>query len=94
MQLKAAVRTIQDSIDGDFHDQLQQLLPALQTLGYPGLGDSELTTETTLDVNRLLTNHTKVRYEGYSGVLLPESYNGLGMRNLIYILLQVVSFLS
>ena len=92
MQLKEAVRTIQDSIDGDFHDQLQQLLPALQTLGYPGLGDSELTTETTLDVNRLLTNHTKVRYEGYSGVLLPESYNGLGMRNLIYILLQVVSF--
>ena len=92
MQLGEAVRTIQESIDGDFRDQLQRLLPALQTLGYPGLGDSELTTETTLDVQRLLTNHTKVRYEGHSGVLLPESYNGLGMRNLIFILLQVVSF--
>lgn len=91
-QLEAAVRTIQESIDGDFRGQLQQLLPTLQTLGYPGLGGSELTTETTLDVRRLLTNHTKIRYEGYSGVLLPESYNGLGMRNLIFILLQVVSF--
>lgn len=91
-QLKEAVRTIQESIDGDFRGQLQQLLPTLQTLGYPGLGGSELTTETTLDVRRLLTNHTKIRYEGHSGVLLPESYNGLGMRNLIFILLQVVSF--
>jgi putative ATP-dependent endonuclease of OLD family len=91
-QLEEAVRTIQESIDGDFRGQLQQLLPTLQTLGYPGLGGSELTTETTLDVQRLLTNHTKIRYEGHSGVLLPESYNGLGMRNLIFILLQVVSF--
>lgn len=91
-QLEEAVRTIQESIDGDFRGQLQQLLPTLHTLGYPGLGGSELTTETTLNVQRLLTNHTKIRYEAHSGVLLPESYNGLGMRNLIFILLQVVSF--
>ncbi len=91
-QLKEAVRTIQESIDSDFQSQLKRLLPKLQTLGYPGLGGSELTTETTLDVQRLLTNHTKVRYEGHSGILLPESYNGLGMRNLILILLQVISF--
>jgi predicted ATP-dependent endonuclease of OLD family len=91
-QLEDAVRAIQETIDVDFHGQLQKLLPALQTFGYPGLGGSELTTETTLDVQRLLTNHTKVRYEGHGGVLLPESYNGLGMRNLIFILLQIVHF--
>lgn len=91
-QLEEAVRTIQETIDGDFRGQLQKLLPTIEAFGYPGLGGSELTTETTLDVQRLLTNHTKVRYEGHSGVLLPESYNGLGMRNLIFILLQVVSF--
>jgi predicted ATP-dependent endonuclease of OLD family len=91
-QLELAVRTIQKSIDGDFRSQLQQLLPTLKILDYPGLGSSELTNETTLNVQRLLTNYTKVRYEGHSGVLLPGSYNGLGMRNLIFILLQVVSF--
>ena len=91
-QLEEAVRTIQETIDSDFRSQLQQLLPTLQTFGYPGLGGSVLTTETSLDVHRLLTNHTKIRYEGDSGVLLPESYNGLGMRNLIFILLQIVSF--
>ncbi len=91
-KLEKAVHEIQENIDGDFQDQLKQLLPALKTLGYPGLGGSDLTTETTLDVQRLLKNHTKVRYEGHSGILLPESYNGLGMRNLIFILLQVHSF--
>ena len=92
MQLEEAVRTIQESIEGDFRGQLRQLIPTLKILGYPGLGGSELTTETNLNVQQLLSNHTKVRYEGHSGVLLPESYNGLGMRNLIFILLQVYSF--
>lgn len=91
-QLEEAVRNVQETIDGDFRNQLERLLPTLEALGYPGLGGPELTTETTLDVQRLLSNHTKVRYKGHSGVLMPESYNGLGMRNLIFILLQISSF--
>jgi hypothetical protein len=71
---------------------LKTLIPTLETFGYPGLGGPELETETRLDVKRLLSNHTKVRYTGYSGVHLPESYNGLGVRNLIFILLQLVRF--
>jgi energy-coupling factor transporter ATP-binding protein EcfA2 len=90
--LVAAVQDIQQTIDKDFNVQLKTLLPKLKTFGYPGLGGPELETETTLDVKRLLSNHTKVRYTGYSGVHLPESYNGLGLRNLIFILLQLVRF--
>ena len=91
-ELQNAVFEIQEAVDGNFHKKLKELLPVLKTLGYPGLGGPELTTETTLDVQRLLSNHTKVRYDGHGGVLLPESYNGLGMRNLIFILFQVVGF--
>lgn len=91
-RLEQAVRKIQENIDGDFKTQLENLLPTLETIGYPGLGDPELTTETTLDVGRLLKDHTKVRYKGHKGIMLPESYNGLGMRNLIYILLRILSF--
>lgn len=90
--LQDAVRTIQESIDTDFNSQLKKLLPTFKEFGYPGLGGPEMQTETTLDVKRLLSNHTKVRYAGYSGVHLPESYNGLGSRNLIFILLQLVGF--
>jgi putative ATP-dependent endonuclease of OLD family len=90
--LKGAVQDIQQQIDMNFSGQLKGLIPALQSFGYPGLGGQELHTETLLDVRKLLSNFTKVRYAGYSGVTLPESYNGLGARNLIFILLQLAGF--
>ncbi|KJS66068.1 MAG: ATP-dependent endonuclease [Gammaproteobacteria bacterium HGW-Gammaproteobacteria-9] len=90
--LKEAVQDIQTQIDSSFGSQLNSLIPALKNFGYPGLGNQELHTETLLDVRKLLSNFTKVRYIGYSGVTLPESYNGLGARNLIFILLQLAGF--
>jgi predicted ATP-dependent endonuclease of OLD family len=90
--LQEAVRDIQQTITGGFKDELRKLMPTLRTFGYPGLDGSELETETTLDVERLLSRHTKVRYAGHHGILLPESYTGLGIRNLIFILLRLVSF--
>ena len=90
--LQLAVRDIEIQIADTFQVELKRLIPTLQTFGYPGLEGSEIETETTLDVDRLLSNHTKVRYTGHHGILLPENYNGLGMRNLIFILLQIVSF--
>ena len=90
--LESAVKTIQDEIDEGFNVQLQGLFPAFSLFGYPGLSDPGLRTETTLDVKRLLTNHTKVHYAGLNGVNLPESYNGLGARNLIYMLLRLLEF--
>ena len=90
--LQDAVRDIQQQIENDFQVGLKKLMPTLQKFGYPGLDGSELETETTLDVQRLLSSHTKVRYAGHHGILLPESYTGLGIRNLIFILLRIVSF--
>jgi hypothetical protein len=90
--LQEAVRDIQQTITGGFKDELRKLMPTLRTFGYPGLDGSELETETTLDVERLLSRHTRVRYAGHHGILLPESYTGLGIRNLIFILLRLVSF--
>src|SRR3546814_3128353 len=53
---------------------------------------SDLVTETSFDVDKLLNDHTKVRYVGVNGVTLPETYNGLGVRNLVYMLLQLLRF--
>lgn len=91
-ELEAAVNDIQERIGKDFNLKLDALLPALSLFGYPGLRDPKLLTETTLDVGRLLTNHTKVRYTGANGIHLPEAYNGLGARNIILILLQLREF--
>lgn len=90
--LQKAVAEIQLGINTDFKEQLAKLMPAIENFGYPGLDNVPLQPETTLEVSKLLSNFTRVEYEGYSGVRLPESYNGLGYRNLLYILLRIVSF--
>lgn len=89
--LKTAVEGVQSQIDTDFNDQLRALAPTFALFGYPGLSDPQLRTETQLDVQQLLSNHTTVTYSGPDpeGINLPESYNGLGSRNLIFILLKL-----
>lgn len=90
--LKKAIEEIQTEIDNEFKNELAKLMPAIEYFGYPGLGNVPLQPETKLEVGKLLSNFTKVQYAGYSGVQLPESYNGLGYRNLLYILLKIVGF--
>ena len=90
--LKTSVDAVQNQIDKDFNKQLENLLPTFGLFGYPGLTDPKLRTETVLRVEQLLSNHTTVGYSGINGVNLPESYNGLGPRNLIFILLKLFEF--
>ena len=92
--LRDAVEGVQTDIDGNFNSQLSELAPTFELFGYPGLSDPQLRTETLLDVEQLLSNHTSVSYQGPvpDGVNLPESYNGLGPRNLIFILLKLFQF--
>ncbi|MBN8765614.1 MAG: ATP-dependent endonuclease [Thiobacillus sp.] len=91
-ELKLAVEDVEKKIHGGFNEKLTALLPTFDKFGYPGLNDPHLRTETALDVASLLSEHTKVFYTGAHGVHLPEGYNGLGTRNLIYILLQLLTF--
>ncbi len=91
-QLKAAVEGVQGKLHDEFNLGLNSLLPAFDLFGYPGLADPGLMTETNFDVEKLLSNHTKVRYLGINGLTLPETYNGLGVRNLIYMLLQLLRY--
>jgi len=89
--LKTAVEGVQTNIDTNFNDQLRALAPTFAIFGYPGLSDPQLRTETQFDVQQLLSNHTTLTYAGPdpTGINLPESYNGLGSRNLIFILLKL-----
>ncbi|WP_082537088.1 MULTISPECIES: ATP-dependent nuclease [unclassified Aureimonas] len=91
-KLKASVESIERSVQEEFDDMLAGLLPAMDALGFPGLNDTLLHPETSLNVEALLHDHTRVVYTGTDGVHLPEGYNGLGTRNLIYMLLQLESY--
>ena len=91
-QLKDVVEAIQGDVHNSFNSGLTSLLPTFDLFGYPGLSDPGLVTETSFDVNKLLKDHTRVRYRGVNGITLPETYNGLGTRNLVYMLLQLLRF--
>ena len=90
--LTAAVSAVEKVMQKDFDGQLKGLLPTLDTFGFPSLNDTELRPQTSIDVETLLSDNTRIFYTGADGVHLPEGYNGLGTRNLIYILLQLESF--
>ncbi len=91
-KLRESVEGIERGMQGSFDEMLKNLLPAMEVLGFPSLNDTELRPETSLNIEALLTGHTKVVYTGTDGVHLPEGYNGLGTRNLIYMLLQLESY--
>ncbi|MCE6989014.1 ATP-dependent endonuclease [Dyadobacter sp. CY323] len=90
--LQVIIEEIQAKVDTDFNSHLDKLLPALALFGYPGLADPNLSTETTLNISNILDSHTKIRYKQGDDLFLPETYNGLGSRNLIYILFQLFEF--
>lgn len=91
-ELESVVNEIQGKVDTDFKEKVDALLPALKLFGYPGLSDPKLSTETKFDVKTILESNTKIRYQQEDGISLPETYNGLGSRNLIYILFQLFEF--
>lgn len=91
-QLTEAIVDIETALGEKVETVMASVVPALEQFGYPGLNGQSLATRTKLDVERLLANHTSVHYESVAGVTLPESYSGLGSRNLVLILLTLLSF--
>lgn len=90
--LTEAIAEIEQDLGLRVSSMVEGIIPALRSFGYPGLTDPGLKAETTLDIERVLGNHTSIRFDGVAGVSLPESYSGLGSRNLILILLTLLSY--
>ncbi len=90
--INKVVEELQEKVDTDFQDKVKSLLPTLNIFGYPGLQDPHLSAATELNVKSLLESNTRVFYEGDDYFSLPETYNGLGIRNLIFILFRIYEF--
>jgi predicted ATP-dependent endonuclease of OLD family len=86
------VEGLQTTVDVDFQEKVKQLLPTLSIFGYPGLQDTELSASTELNIKSLLESNTRVFYQKDDHFTLPETYNGLGFRNLIFILFRIYEY--
>ncbi|MDP1771305.1 MAG: ATP-dependent endonuclease [Methylobacter sp.] len=91
-EINSVVEELQKKVDSDFQTKVGELLPTLTIFGYPGLQDPNLSATTELNVKSLLESNTRVHYKKGEYFSLPETYNGLGARNLIYILFQIYEF--
>ena len=90
--INSVVDELQTKVDSDFQGKLEDLLPSLSLFGYPGLGDPGLSAQTALNIESLLKSNTTVFYRNGEHLTLPETYNGLGFRNLIFILFRIYEF--
>jgi putative ATP-dependent endonuclease of OLD family len=91
-EINDVVDDLQTRVDTDFLEKVEQLLPTLAIFGYPGLQDTNLSAATELDVKSLLESNTRVFYQKDDHFTLPETYNGLGFRNLIFILFRIYEY--
>lgn len=72
-----------------FKDTLERL----GRLGYPGLNNPRLEIKSALNPASILTQDARVHYilgEGVQTIMLPDTYNGLGFKNLIYMVVEVL----
>lgn len=78
--------------DKQYKELFSTLLTDLKTFGYPGLSSHELTVKAMFEVDKIIKGNIHIFYNHSENNLLPESLNGLGFKNLIYIILKFVTF--
>ncbi|GBQ14698.1 pathogenesis-related protein [Swaminathania salitolerans LMG 21291] len=72
-----------------FKDTLERL----GRLGYPGLNNPRLEIKSALNPASIMTQDARVHYivgRGAQPITLPDTYNGLGFKNLIYMVVEVL----
>lgn len=92
----ATLKALSDSEDG-LNDHLMkvfdQTLKRIAALGYPGLHNPRMIIKSALDPANIMSQDAKVHYqigEGATPATLPDSYNGLGFKNLIYMVVEIL----
>lgn len=93
----AALTAIADAegrLDKHLAEVFESVLDHLGTVGYPGIGNPGLEVRSSLDRRGLLASGASVHYRlpgaGDAAPTLPDRYNGLGFKNLIYMVIEVL----
>lgn len=86
-----ALAASEEELTRHFTDVFRDTFKQLRKLGYPGLMNPQLQIKAALQMERLMGDQqAKIHYlladpqEGEEPLTLPDHYNGLGFKNLIY----------
>ena len=93
---EAASQVIDDnnqSLSAHYETTFKDLMGVISKLGVPSVNDRTLKIVSTLNPEVALKGNTELLYVDSSlNHELPEAYNGLGFKNLIYIAIQVTHY--
>ncbi|WP_052700197.1 ATP-dependent nuclease [Methylocucumis oryzae] len=76
-----------------YETEFKPLIKIIAGLGFPGLNDRGLKVISNLSPEKALSGNTAIAYlDNETNHELPEAYNGLGFKNLIYLAIQIAHF--
>lgn len=82
-----------DNLSSHYEKEFKSLIQTIEELGFPGANDRQLKIVSNLNPEKALSGNAILTYfDSNSKHTLPESYNGLGYKNLIYMAIQVAHF--
>jgi predicted ATP-dependent endonuclease of OLD family len=80
-------------LDEHLADVFRDTLSRISKLGYPGLYNPRLEIKSTLNPATILSQDSRVHYvlgDGPDALRLPDSYNGLGFKYLIFMVVEIL----
>lgn len=83
----------EEGLNTHLMEVFEPTLKRIATLGYPGLGNPRLEIKSGLNPSTVMSQDARVHYvigEGVDSMRLPDSYNGLGFKNLIYMVVEIL----
>lgn len=81
------------SLTKHYGEHFETLMQVIQSLGVPSVNDREMKIVSTLRPEEALHGNTDLLYvDPELGHELPEAYNGLGFKNLVYMAIQISHF--
>ncbi len=93
----AAIDQAKNTFDDRLNEAFNDALDELKGLGYPGFNDPDILLSSNLDPVENLAHTASVIFDVQKPnkdtlLALPESYNGLGYKNLIYMIFKLIGF--
>ncbi|OOW64578.1 ATP-dependent endonuclease [Xanthomonas campestris pv. leeana] len=87
-----ALDTSEKELNFHLEEVFGDTLKRLAKLGYPGVNNPEIVIRAALDPTTVLGQDAKVHYmvPGAASAQLPDSYNGLGFKNLVYMVVELL----
>ena len=96
----SAIADSEDRLNAHFAEVFKPILSRLGEVGYPGLANPGLVVKAEFNARGILGTSAKIHYAlpaepatgSPTGHTLPDQYNGLGFKNLIYMVVEVLDF--